>query len=200
MTNPQDRPVAESPKGRYAVIYADPPWAWSKKPLVNRGAARTVEKEYVTMQPDAIAALPVAEWCADDAALFLWATGPKLPIALRVMEAWGFAYKTIGFAWVKQNKSGIGLFMGMGFYTRANVEICLLGVRGTPKRKSAGVHQVVISPVSKHSEKPDEVRSRIEALYDGPYLEMFARTKRFGWNAWGLEAPGYAEPDKGEEA
>lgn len=146
------------------------------------------------MQPDEIMELPVASWCSDNVALFLWTTGPKLPIALQVMQAWGFTYKTLGFTWVKQNKSGNGLFWGMGFYTRANAELCLVGVRGSPKRKSASVHQVVMSPVSRHSEKPDEVRSRIEALYDGPYLEMFARTARPGWQTWGNEAPSKIAP------
>ena len=180
---------AGPPNRRYSVIYADPPWAWTRGVFRNRGSARTVEKEYATMQPNEIAALPVAEWSGDDAVLFLWATGPKLPIALQVMTAWGFIYKTIGFTWIKQNKSGQGLFWGLGFYTRANAELCLVGTRGNPRRKSAGIHQVVMSPVAKHSEKPDEVRNRIEALYDGPYLEMFARSARPGWISWGLEAP-----------
>lgn len=137
-----------------------------------------------------IEALPVADCAADDAALFLWATGPKLPHAISVMQAWGFTYKTIAFCWVKQNTKTPSLFWGMGFYTRANVELCLVGTKGKGlKRKDAGVHQVVMSPVRIHSRKPDEVRERIERLYDGPYLELFARERPEGWMVWGNEVP-----------
>ena len=184
---PNPRTVAEWPTGPFSVIYADPPWAWSKTPLVDRGAARTVEKEYPTLQPDEIAALPVAQLAAKNSVLFLWATGPKLQIALTVMETWGFTFKTIGFCWVKRNGSG-SLFWGMGFYTRANCELCLIGTRGAGlKRKSASIHQIIEAPLSKHSAKPLEVRQRIESLYDGPYLEMFAREKTPGWAVWGNE-------------
>ncbi|MFI5418231.1 MAG: MT-A70 family methyltransferase [Candidatus Lutacidiplasmatales archaeon] len=133
------------------MIYADPPWAWTKGAFVNRGSARTVEKEYPTMQPAQVAALPVESWARDDAVLFLWTTGPKLPIALEVIRSWGFTYKTIGFTWVKRNKKTRSLFWGLGFYTRANAELCLVATRGSPSRMSASVHQIVESPVARHS-------------------------------------------------
>ena len=177
-----------------SVIYADPPWGWSQSKLEDRGAARTVEKEYATMKSPRgsvaaeIEALPVGDWAADNAVLFLWATGPKLPHALSVMAAWGFTYKTIGFCWVKENRKSPGLFLGMGFFTRANTELCLIGTKGKGlKRKDAGVRQVVMAPVGVHSRKPSEVRERIEKLYDGPYLELFARERVDGWDAWGNE-------------
>lgn len=179
---------------KYQVIYADPPWGWSQSKLVDRGAARTVEKEYATMKAPRggvateIEALPVGDWATDDAVLFMWATGPKLPHALSVMDAWGFTYKTIGFVWVKENRKSPGLFMGMGFFTRANVELCLIGTKGKGlKRKDAAVRQVVMAPVADHSRKPAEIRTRIEHLYDGPYLELFARETVPGWEAWGDE-------------
>lgn len=172
-----------------AVVYADPPWAYRKSPLVNRGRARAVEKEYPTMQPDEIAALPVATWCAPDAVLFLWSVAPKLPIALAVMAAWGFAFRTIGFVWVKTNRDGTP-FVGMGFYTRANAECVLIGVRGRGlPRCDASVSQIVLAPRGRHSEKPDEVRRRIERLYAGPRLELFARERMRDWMVWGNEAP-----------
>lgn len=189
--------------GPYRVIYADPPWAWTKGKFVDRGAARTVEKEYQTMQPEEIKALPIAKLVADDAVLLLWATGPKLPLAFEVMQAWGFTYRTVAFTWIKQNRkaeslpqdaeleSEDGLFFGMGFYTRANTEFCLVGTRGKGvKRKSASVRQVIVAPVAQHSAKPEEAAKRIEALYDGPYLELFARAARSGWDVWGNQAPG----------
>ena len=84
---------------------------------------------------------------------------------MKLFEAWGFTYKTLGFAWVKQNKSGKGFFFGMGYWTRSNVEICLLGIKGHPKRISKSISQLIISPLEQHSKKPDEVRKRIVELF-----------------------------------
>ena len=110
--------------------------------------------------------------------------------ALDLIEAWGFKYKTIAFNWIKQNKSGAGLFWGLGNWTRSNSEICLLAIRGKPKRISAAVHSVVMAPVQKHSQKPDEVRERIVKLVgDVPRIELFARQSAPGWDCWGNEAP-----------
>jgi hypothetical protein len=99
----------------------------------------------------------------------------------------GAAYSTVAFAWVKQNPGGAGLFTGMGYHTRSNVELCLLGMRGAPARLAKDVHQVVMSPVGAHSVKPEEVAHRIERLYPGPYLELFARKPREGRTTWGNE-------------
>jgi N6-adenosine-specific RNA methylase IME4 len=111
------------------------------------------------------------------------------------MRAWGFTYKTVGFYWTKLNKGNGRLvfdersfFTGLGFWTRANPEPCLLATRGKPKRRSADVRKLVISPRREHSRKPDEIYDRIAALCDGPYLEMFARSSRPGWDSWGMEA------------
>lgn len=187
--------------GRFPVIYADPPWAYRKAALVNRGAARAVEKEYPTMQPDEIAALPVASIADADSVLFMGATGPKLPEALMVMKAWGFTYRTIAFVWVKLTTKADKPFFGMGFYTRANAEIVLVGTRGKGvKRQDAAVRQVFLdcydgpsdeqfaTPIGRHSEKPDEVRQRIERLYQGPRVELFARTTVRDWTVWGNDA------------
>ena len=120
----------------------------------------------------------------------MWATFPMLKEALEVIEAWGFTYKTIAFNWVKQNKSGEGLFMGLGNWTRSNSEICLLAVKGKPKRASAGIRSVVLSPLQKHSQKPAEIRDRIvELMGDLPRIELFARETAPGWDAWGNEVP-----------
>ena len=120
----------------------------------------------------------------------MWATFPMLKEALDVIEAWGFTYKTVAFNWVKQNKSGEGLFMGLGNWTRSNSEICLLAVKGKPKRVSAGVRSVVLSPLQRHSQKPAEVRDKIvELMGDLPRIELFARETAPGWDAWGNEIP-----------
>lgn len=181
----------EFPDKQYDVIYADPPWAWGKTPLIDRGAARTVEKEYPTMQPEEIKALPILRLAKPRCALFMWATSPKLPLALEVMKAWGFHYKSVAFLWIKTNRRADTFFTGMGFYTRQNAEFVLLGTRGSPSltRLSKGIHQVIIAPVSDHSVKPEEVRTRIDALFGGDRIELFARRASQGWDIWGNEAP-----------
>lgn len=168
---------------KYNIIYADPPWQYARSKV--QGAA---EKHYRTMSVDDICQLPIAEICCKDCILFMWATFPQLKEALQVIKAWGFNYKSVAFVWLKQNKSGIGWFYGLGFWTRGNAEICLLATRGHPKRKSAKVHQFIISPLRGHSQKPDEARDKIvELVGDLPRVELFAREKADGWDAWGNE-------------
>ena len=122
----------------------------------------------------------------------MWATFPQLEDALRVMRAWGFEYKTAAFVWVKKNKKSGTNFWGMGQYTRANAEICLLGVtpgyRAKDCIKNHAVHQIIEAPIEEHSKKPDETRRRIvELLGDVPRIELFARQRSSGWDAWGDE-------------
>ena len=123
-----------------------------------------------------------------DSALFLWATFPQLPEALRLIKAWGFTYKTAAFVWLKLNKKSYTWFYGLGFWTRGNAELCLFATRGHPKRKSAGIHQFIISPIEQHSKKPDVTRDKIVALMgDIPRIELFARQETAGWDTWGNE-------------
>ena len=104
------------------------------------------------------------------------------------MRAWGFSYKTVAFVWIKQNRKSDSLFWGMGHWTRANAEFCMLATKGRPKRRSAGVHQVILSHIEEHSKKPDEARRRIvELMGDLPRIELFARQKTDGWDVWGNE-------------
>lgn len=143
---------------KYDVIYADPPWSYRDKALAgDRGAGC----KYDVMSLEDIKKLPVKDLAEEDCALFMWVTMPFLEEAFAVMRAWGFEYKTCAFTWVKQNKKADTLFWGMGNWTRANAELCLLGVRGKPKRKDAGVHSVIISHIEEHSKKPSEIRDRI---------------------------------------
>ena len=169
----------------YRLIYADPPWTFATYSA--KGKGRSPEAYYDCLSLAELASLPVAEWAAEDAVLLLWTTDPLLEKAFEVIRAWGFTYKTVGFYWVKQNRSGVGFFTGLGFWTRANPEPCLLATRGNPKRKAADVAKLVVSPRREHSRKPDEIYERIERLCEGPYLELFARTTRPGWDAWGAE-------------
>jgi len=135
-----------------------------------------------------ICALPVAEIAAKDCMLFLWATFPNLPEAFKVIKAWGFTYKTVAFVWVKRNKKSPGWFWGLGYWTRANAEICLLATKGKPQRFSRKVHQVIDTPIEEHSKKPQEARNRITELAgDLPRIELFAREQTPGWDVWGNE-------------
>ena len=170
---------------RFSVILADPPWTF--RTYSENGKGRSPEQHYDCMSLTEIAALPVASLAADDCVLLLWSVMPELPDALEIIKSWGFEYKTCGFVWVKQNETGNGLHTGMGYWTRSNAELCLLATKGAPKRLAFDVHQIILSPVSEHSAKPEEVRHRIERLLPGPYLELFGRKPVAGWTVWGNE-------------
>ena len=170
---------------KYNVIYADPPWRYG-----DRKCNGACEFHYNTMTLQEIKDLPVARLCEKDCVIFLWATYPMLSEALQVIEAWGFKYKSVAFVWIKQNKKSPSLFWGMGYWTRANAELCIIATKGSPKRNSRSVHQVIFSPIEEHSKKPDEARERIVKLMgDVPRIELFARQKAPGWDVWGNEAP-----------
>jgi N6-adenosine-specific RNA methylase IME4 len=178
------------PPKHYKVIYADPPWTFAT--YSRKGKGRSAEAYYDCMSLADIKALPVAEWAADDCVLLLWTTDPLLEKAFEVIRAWGFTYKTVGFYWAKLKKGDpsptgqASFFTGLGFWTRANPETCLLATRGKPHRRAANVNKLVVSPRREHSRKPEEVYERIETLCEGPYLEMFARFSRPGWDYWGV--------------
>jgi len=181
------------PHGPFGVIYADPPWSfgtWSDKgrnrcPDAMVRQKGLAERHYKTMSMADIAALPVASVAAKNAALFLWCVDCQLPDAIDIARGWGFKFKTVAFTWVKTDRTGETYPMGLGYWTRGNPEQCLLFTRGKQSRKSAAVRQLVVDPRQEHRRKPEEVEVRSETLLDGPYLEMFARTKAPGWTSWG---------------
>nr|DAI46337.1 MAG TPA: N6 adenosine methyltransferase subunit [Caudoviricetes sp.] len=147
---------------------------------------------YPTMTTDAICKLPVRNIAKDDTILLMWATFPNFQEAIRVIEEWGFIYKTAAFVWVKKNKRSDSLFWGMGAYTRANAEVCLIAVskknKATKVVKSHAVHQIVLSPIEEHSKKPNEVRERITELFgEVSKIELFARQQVENWDCWGNE-------------
>lgn len=173
---------------KYQIIYADPSWQYRDKALAgNRGA----ECKYPVQSLEWIKNLPIHKISDHNCALFLWITMPLLPVVWDVIKAWGFEYKTVAFNWIKINPKAQTVFWGMGNYTRACSELCLLGVKGKPKRFSASVHSVIHSPIKTHSEKPDEIRDRIVQLMgDVPRIELFARKKVEGWSTLGLDVDG----------
>lgn len=175
---------------KYNIIYADPPWSF--KVWSDKGKDRSADKHYNTMTAQDIRDLPVSSIADDNAVLFLWVTYPCLEEGLELIKAWGFKYKTCAFSWIKMNKKSNTLFTGMGYYTRANNEICLLATKGKPlPRMSKAVKQVIVSHIREHSRKPDEVRDRIVELFgDLPRVELFCRHQADGWDAIGNEIDG----------
>src|SRR5262245_12979035 len=147
------------PLKRYGVIYADPPWNF--KNFSEKGTGRNAVAHYDCMDFAQMAVLEPQRWAAKDCVLFLWATDPLLPRALDLIKAWGFTYKTVGFYWAKTNKrakldalSPEDFFTGLGYWSRANVEQCLLATRGSPPRMAKDVKRLLIEPRREHSRNP----------------------------------------------
>jgi len=169
---------------RYNIIYADPPWKYA----FSQSKSRSLDNQYPQMDIKDIKKLPVSDMSENDAVLILWVTFPKLLEGIETLKAWGFTYTTMLFTWVKKYKSGKNFF-GMGYYTRSNTEICLLGKKGIGiPALNHSISCVIESEWTKHSQKPDIVRDNIVTLFgDLPRIELFARKKTEGWDVWGNE-------------
>jgi N6-adenosine-specific RNA methylase IME4 len=152
---------------KYNVIYADPPWTF--KTFSDKGKDRSPENHYNVMSLQDICNLPVNKIANDNSVLLMWVVDPLLDKAFQVINAWGFKYKTVGFTWAKTNRKSEGL----------------LATKGKPKRISKSVPQLVVEQRREHSRKPDIMYNHIENLLEGPYIELFARTQRNGWDSWG---------------
>ena len=168
-----------------------PPWEY-KQSGTAKYTSGMAKWHYPTMPTDEICKLPIRNLAKEDAILLMWATFPNFTEAIRVIEEWGFIYKTAAFVWVKKNKRSDSLFWGMGAYTRANAEVCLIAVskktKATKVVKSHAVHQIVLSPIEEHSKKPNEVRERIVDLFgEVSKIELFARQQAENWDCWGNE-------------
>lgn len=193
----------ELPRDHFACILADPPWrfrVWSKK-----GMGRSADQYYPTLTLADIRAFPIADVAAKDSFLFLWVPGPFLATGAHVdvMMAWGFKPSGIMFTWAKRTKSGGGWHVGLGYNSRHNAEVCLVGRRGAPIRRSRSVRELIVAPVSEHSRKPIEAHERIEEFCAGPRLELFARRQpstqaSTEWTVFGnqLERNGAAPKDR----
>ena len=175
---------------KFNIVYCDPPWKF--RTYSDNGSLRkSADCHYNCMSIDDILNLPVKDIAADDCVLFLWVTFPLLREGLEVIKNWGFTYKTCGFNWVKRNKKADSYFMGLGYWTRSNSELCLIGTRGHPKRVCKSISQICDARIMEHSKKPDEIRDRIVSLCgDLPRIELFARQKCDGWVSLGDEIDG----------
>ena len=179
------------PNKKYNIIYADPPWSFNSSIYQDNG--RTFDKNitnyYPTMSSKEICDLPIENLSEKNCILFIWTTDSHLPDSLKVIDSWGFKYKTIGFTWVKQYKSGSYCY-NFSPYLLKSTEICLIGIKGKLKniKKSNNVKGLVFAERTEHSKKPDCVRDRIvELCGDLPRIELFARQKKEGWDVWGNE-------------
>lgn len=169
----------------YATIMADPPWLERGSGKCKRGADKHYPLLHTRDIPGVMQASPLWQ-PADDCHLYLWVTSNHLPSGLEVMRALGFRYVS-QFAWVKA-REGVRVQVGIGQYFRGQHELCLFGVRGdgyAVRTDARNVGSVIIAPRTRHSQKPEAAYELIERRSKGPRLEMFARTKRGGWDAWG---------------
>ena len=174
---------------KYKVIYADPPWSYASRRAnyIANNSGETA-KYYQTMSLDELKQLPIKDISDDNCLLFMWVTFPQLQEGLDLIKSWGFEYKTVAFTWVKTVKDGSKPAFGIGYYTRSNAEICLLGIKGKPKILDHSISSVVISPKEEHSKKPDIIRDKIVQLVgDVDRIELFARQETEGWDVFGNE-------------
>lgn len=185
------------PDKKYKIIYADPPWSYNKYSNSKKETAPNIRvTPYLPMPLEDIKQMQVPEISEKDSVLLLWVTMPCLEWGLEVISAWGFKYKTCGFTWIKKNKKGFGFFRGFGHYTRANTELCLIATRGKilpVLRKN--ITQIIQTPILKNYAKPDQVKNKIVELFgDLPRIELFARKRTYGWDAWGDDRALYDGP------
>ena len=174
---------------------ADPPWRF--RTWTDTNDAKSARRHYALLETDDIKNLLVKDWAAPDCALFIWATWPTIFQTESVINAWGFRYSGLAWEWFKFNPTTQKAAFGLGYGTRKNLEPCLLALRGAPKLKSCSERDWLSAPRREHSRKPDEQYARIEAMYDGPYLEMFARQQRDGWDFLGQRDRQVLRPDRG---
>ncbi len=176
---------------KYNIIYCDPPWSFNSKELQKYNGKRftSAEKHYLVQSKNWIRNLPIKNITDRDCALFLWTTDAHIKEAIETIEAWGFKYITIAFVWEKKTKTGKTV-ANLGAWTMKNYEICLMGTVGAmlKYKKVNNIYQKVEAERTTHSKKPDRVRENIELLFGKlPRIELFAREKHEGWDAWGDE-------------
>jgi len=164
---------------KYNIIYADPPWKYHVMDAT----------PYQTMELGDISSLPIQKILDKNCYLFMWVTMPCIPEGLELIKSWGFEYKTTAFVWVKRTMQGNAWFLGQGYYTRSNTELCFLATKGHLNVISHGVRQIIESRIGEgHSVKPHGVRDRIvDLLGDIPRIELFARQSIPGWDCWSID-------------
>ena len=185
------------PNQQFDLILIDPPWKYSKRSNKDTKFGLGSSQEDILPVKE-LKALPVVNLARPECLLLMWTTMPMLKDALEIMEAWGFEYKTNAFSWVKVNKNDLRPVFGIGFYTKSNVELCLLGSRGerAVKPRVNDVSSVILHPPMEFAHKPPEVMRRIDRMYpDLTKIELFAKEK---WGGRGWTQMEYENPSKEE--
>lgn len=190
---------SELPRKHFGVIHIDVP-SHHKMGV----SSRHPSTKYRTMPMKEIRALPIKALAAKDCALFMWSSGCWLDQHISVARGWGFRFCTRAFLWPKMKKDYVDAlfleedaFIATGYTTRKQTEDCLLFKTGNPKRISKSIRELIFAARREHSRKPDQTFARIEALYPGPYLDIFGRESRPGWTVWGNEATKFDEASCG---
>lgn len=193
MSKPQNaaEDFAKCVTGKYGTILADPPWRFANRTGKMAPEHRRLSR-YGTMTVDEICAMPVRSAVSDKCHLYLWVPNALIAEGLAVMKAWGFTYKS-NIVWYKVRKDGGPDGRGVGFYFRNVTEILLFGIHGRMRTLAPGRRQVniIVSQKREHSRKPDEQYQIIESCSPGPFLEMFSRGRRKGWDVWGNQTEEY---------
>jgi N6-adenosine-specific RNA methylase IME4 len=171
------------PCGHFGALLIDAPFAFATRS--EKGKGKSPERHYRCLSLAEIAALPVSDLAAPDAALFMWIPGPHICATERLVQGWGFRFSGFAWTWLKYNPATGRFAFGCGYGTRKNTEPCMLGLRGNPRRKSRSERDFILAPRRAHSRKPDEQYGKIERLYNGPYFELFARQTWPAWTSWG---------------
>lgn len=195
-------PLSGLRRRHYGVVYADPPWSYKTFSNSDRGVVphRTEDAPYDPMTREELLALPVNEIAAKDCILHMWVISSHIDQAFELATRWGFTFKSLGMVWVKTQKGDPEApKMGMGKWFRQEAEICLLFTKGKPARVGMGVRQTILEPAREHSRKPEAAYERIEALTAGPYVELFSRSSRVGWDTMGNEKGKFDKLDPIEE-
>jgi len=176
------------PDKKYKCILADPPWEYDNKNTSGSNSSGACQ-QYSTMSLDDIKNMSVPEISMDNSCLFLWCTTPLLPYGFDVMKSWGFEYKTTIY-WRKI------MSLGMGYWFRGQVEVCLFGIKGKMKPFRCQRPNFIQSKVREHSRKPDDLYYIIESIGLNPKIELFARRKRKGWDVWGNDIKEFIQLSK----
>ncbi len=178
-------PFGDLPMFHFKVIHIDP--AWSYQMYSEKGHAKSPHAHYECMDMEAMKALPVGHLAAPDSVMVMWGVFPMMPQAIELLAHYGFRYVT-GGAWAKQSSTGNKWAFGTGYVFRGAAEFYIVGKMGNPKERSKSVRNLIVAPLREHSRKPDQIYADIEALWDGPRLDMFGRQQREGWTVWGNQS------------
>lgn len=185
---PMFSPMARKPEKKYLTIVADPPWRIEMGPSIKPKDGGQIKPalEYPTMTVPELMTLPVGAWAAERAHLYLWCTNATVPHAYEIAASWGFKPSTL-ITWIKRRDWRDG-WMGLGRYYRITTEHCLFAVRGGLTIKEKDQPNFFYAPRGRHSEKPSTFYDIVERMSFGPYLDVFSRSQRMGWDTFGDEA------------